>query len=98
MIISDAHHSLKSALASELPGAAWQKIRAHFMRNLMTKVAKNAHNLVAHLDALDLRPVRRYMSANALEQAQADHQELRKGMSRGQATRSLFFSRVAYFS
>jgi transposase-like protein len=45
IIISDAHRGLKSALASELPGAAWQRWRTYFMRNLLTKVAKSAQNL-----------------------------------------------------
>ncbi len=49
LAISDDHQGLNSALASELPGAAWQRCRTHFMRNLLTRVPKNAQNLVATL-------------------------------------------------
>ncbi len=49
LAISDDHQGLNSALASELPGAAWQRCRTHFMRNLLTRVPKNAQDLVATL-------------------------------------------------
>lgn len=49
LAISDDHQGLKSALASELPGAAWQRCRTHFMRNLLTRVPKSAQDLVATL-------------------------------------------------
>lgn len=49
LIVSDDHRGLKSALASELPGTAWQRCRTHFMRNLLTKVPKSAQDLVASL-------------------------------------------------
>ena len=48
-VISDAHQGLKQAVAAELPGAAWQRCRTHFMRNLLTKVPKSAQQLVATL-------------------------------------------------
>ena len=38
---------LKDAIASVLRGAAWQRCRTHFIRNLLTKVPKAAHGLVA---------------------------------------------------
>jgi len=47
--ISDAHPGLRAALAATLPGAAWQRCRTHFMRNLLTKVPKSAQSLVATL-------------------------------------------------
>jgi putative transposase len=47
LVISDAHPGLKDAIASVLPGASWQRCRAHFMRNLMSKVPKAAQDLVA---------------------------------------------------
>src|SRR5579859_5129575 len=47
LVISDAHSGLKDAIASVLSGAAWQRCRTHFIRNLLTKVPKAAHGLVA---------------------------------------------------
>jgi transposase-like protein len=47
LVISDAHPGLKDAIASVLRGAAWQRCRTHFIRNLLTKVPKVAHGLVA---------------------------------------------------
>jgi hypothetical protein len=38
---------LKDAIASVLRGAAWQRCRTHFIRNLLTKVPKAAHGIVA---------------------------------------------------
>lgn len=49
LVISDAHPGLKAAIASTLPGASWQRCRTHFMRNLLTRVAKNAQDFVATL-------------------------------------------------
>jgi putative transposase len=47
LVVSDAHQGLKDAIASCLPGASWQRCRAHFMRNLMSKVPKASQDLVA---------------------------------------------------
>jgi transposase-like protein len=47
LVISDAHPGLKDAIASVVRGAAWQRCRTHFIRNLLTKVPKAAHGLVA---------------------------------------------------
>jgi len=49
LAISDAHPGLRQAVAATLPGAAWQRCRTHFMRNLLTKVPKSAQSLVATL-------------------------------------------------
>jgi len=49
LAISDAHPGLRAALAATLPGAAWQRCRTHFMRNLLTRVPKSAQSLVATL-------------------------------------------------
>jgi transposase-like protein len=49
LVISDDHKGLKAALAAELPGSSWQRCRAHFMRNLLTRVPKHAQDLVATL-------------------------------------------------
>jgi len=47
LVISDAHQGLVDAIASVLPGAAWQRCRAHYNRNLATKVPKSAQPWVA---------------------------------------------------
>lgn len=47
LVISDAHEGLKKAIAKVLSGAAWQRCRVHFMRNLLSTVAKSAQGAVA---------------------------------------------------
>ena len=47
LVTSDAHPGLKAAIAATLPGAAWQRCRTHFMRNLLTCVPKSAQPFVA---------------------------------------------------
>jgi putative transposase len=49
LVISDAHAGLTDAVAAVLPGASWQRCRTHFMRNLLSRVPKSAHGLVAPL-------------------------------------------------
>jgi transposase-like protein len=48
LVISDAHHGLVDAVRSTL-GSTWQRCRAHFMRNLLTRVPKSAQAMVATL-------------------------------------------------
>jgi len=38
LVISDAHEGLKHAIGTVLSGAAWQRCRVHFMRNLLATV------------------------------------------------------------
>ncbi len=47
LVISDAHRGLVAAIAAALPGAAWQRCRTHYLRNLLTKVPKSAQPWVA---------------------------------------------------
>jgi transposase-like protein len=47
LVISDAHGGLKSAIASVLQGASWQRCRVHFVRNVMALVPKSAAEMVA---------------------------------------------------
>jgi putative transposase len=47
LVTSDAHPGLVDAIAATLPGAAWQRCRTHFMRNLLTRVPKAAQSFVA---------------------------------------------------
>lgn len=49
LVISDAHSGLKAAIAAELPGSSWQRCRAHFMRNLLSKAPKASQEVVATL-------------------------------------------------
>ena len=46
LVVSDAHGGLVDAIASVLPGAAWQRCRVHFVRNVHTKVPKAAQSMV----------------------------------------------------
>jgi transposase-like protein len=47
LVVSDAHPGLKDAIDSVLRGASWQRCRTHFIRNLLTRVPKAAHGIVA---------------------------------------------------
>jgi transposase-like protein len=47
LVVSDAHRGLVDAIAATLPGAAWQRCRTHYLRNLLTKVPRSAHPWVA---------------------------------------------------
>ena len=47
LVISDAHPGLVAAIGSALPGAAWQRCRTHYLRNLLTTVPKAAQPHVA---------------------------------------------------
>jgi putative transposase len=49
LVISDAHRGLVAAIGAALPGAAWQRCRTHYLRNLLTKVPKTAQPWVATL-------------------------------------------------
>src|SRR5258706_196064 len=46
---SDCHQGLRDAIAATLPGAAWQRCRTHYHRNLLTKVPKSAQPWVSTL-------------------------------------------------
>ena len=43
LVISDAHAGLKAAIKAVLPGAAWQRCRVHFARNV-TQAVGSAHS------------------------------------------------------
>jgi putative transposase len=47
LVISDAHAGLKAAIASVLLGAAWQRCRVHFLRNVLAQVPKGHAEMVA---------------------------------------------------
>jgi putative transposase len=48
-VTSDAHTGLVQAIGAALPGAAWQRCRTHYARNLLSKVPKSAQPWVATL-------------------------------------------------
>ena len=47
LVISDAHQGLVSAIEAVMIGAAWQRCRVHFMRNVLAKVPKASAEMVA---------------------------------------------------
>jgi putative transposase len=47
LVISDHHLGLKAAIASVFIGAAWQRCRVHFMRNVLARVPKASAEMVA---------------------------------------------------
>jgi putative transposase len=49
LVTSDAHPGLVAAVRATLPGASWQRCRAHYLRDLLTKVAKSSQPWVATL-------------------------------------------------
>ncbi|UQE74420.1 IS256 family transposase [Gordonia sp. PP30] len=62
LVISDAHAGLKAAVAQQFTGAAWQRCRVHFMRNLHgvvpgkqgPVVTAAVRTIFAHTDPADL--------------------------------------------
>jgi putative transposase len=49
LVTSDAHQGLTEAISAVLDGAAWQRCRTHFMRNLLVRVPRHAQPMVASL-------------------------------------------------
>jgi putative transposase len=49
LVTSDAHPGLVAAIRATLPGASWQRCRTHYLRELLTKVAKSSQPWVATL-------------------------------------------------
>ncbi|MGV8083418.1 MAG: IS256 family transposase [Coriobacteriia bacterium] len=49
LVVSDSHKGLVAAIGATLPGAAWQRCRTHFMRNVLCRVPKSAQPFVATL-------------------------------------------------
>lgn len=47
LVVSDAHSGLVAAIGTCFQGAAWQRCRVHFMRNVLAKVPKVAGPMVA---------------------------------------------------
>jgi transposase-like protein len=49
LVTSDCHHGLRDAIAAVLPGVSSQRCRAHYSRNLATRVPKSAQPWVSTL-------------------------------------------------
>ena len=47
LVTSDAHNGLKKAVQTVLTGAAWQRCRVHFMRNLLARIPQRNKAMVA---------------------------------------------------
>jgi putative transposase len=47
LVISDAHTGLRQAIGAVLLGAAWQRCRVHFLRNVLARVPKGSAEMVA---------------------------------------------------
>jgi putative transposase len=47
LVVSDAHTGLKGAIAAVMAGAAWQRCRVHFLRNVLARVPKGSAEMVA---------------------------------------------------
>jgi putative transposase len=47
LVVSDAHTGLKQAISAVMAGAAWQRCRVHFLRNVLARVPKGSAEMVA---------------------------------------------------
>jgi putative transposase len=47
LVISDAHTGLKAAIGAVMIGAAWQRCRVHFLRNVLAQVPRGNTEMVA---------------------------------------------------
>jgi putative transposase len=47
LVISDAHTGLKQAISAVMAGAAWQRCRVHFLRNVLARVPRGSAEMVA---------------------------------------------------
>ena len=64
LVISDAHLGLKAAIAKCFIGAAWQRCRVHFMRNVLAKVPRaNAEMVAAAIRTIFAQPDRAAVNA-----------------------------------
>ncbi len=45
-VISNAHEGLKAAIGAVLLGAAWQRCRVHFLRNVLARIPKGSAEMV----------------------------------------------------
>jgi transposase-like protein len=69
LVTSDAHRGLKDAIGTVFGGASWQRCRAHFMSNLLTRVPKSAQSFVATM-------VRTIYQQPSAEEVRAQHRRV----------------------
>jgi putative transposase len=46
LVVSDAHEGLKAAIATVLLGAAWQRCKVHFLRNVLSHIPRASAEMV----------------------------------------------------
>jgi len=46
LVISDAHEGLRGAIEAVVLGAAWQRCRVHFLRNVLARIPKGSADMV----------------------------------------------------
>jgi putative transposase len=56
LVISDAHTGLKQAISAVLLGAAWQRCRVHFLRNVLAQVPKGSEMVAAAIRTIFAQP------------------------------------------
>jgi len=57
LTISDQHLGLRAAVEAVMVGAAWQRCRVHFMRNVLTRVKRtNTHMVIAAIQTIFAQP------------------------------------------
>jgi transposase-like protein len=57
LVVSDAHEGLKAVIGSVLLGAAWQRCRVHFLRNVLARVPRaSAQMLLAAIRTIFAQP------------------------------------------
>ena len=49
LVVSDAHEGLKGAIARVFAGAAWQRCRVHFLRNVLARIPRGRAEMVLAL-------------------------------------------------
>jgi transposase-like protein len=47
LVISDAHSGLRAAIRTVLNGTTWQRCIVHFLRNVLSKIPRNAQDLIS---------------------------------------------------
>jgi transposase-like protein len=47
LVVSDAHRGIREAVATIMLGAAWQRCRVHFVRNVLARVPRGSAEMVA---------------------------------------------------
>jgi transposase-like protein len=68
LVISDHHLGLKAAITSVFIGAAWQRCRVHFIRNLLGRVPKaHAEMVAAAVRTIFAQPDATHVRSQALE-------------------------------